>query len=71
MLQIPITEFEKKIISQLKDKYQISDREIFEIICHCGCQDDIIIAYIKRGRQRYQVTKEVQIPRKILTKKKT
>lgn len=71
ILRVRITPHEQKIISQIKDKYQISDREIFEIICNGECGGEMVTGHVKRGRQGCQIKKEVQIPRRILTKKKT
>jgi len=66
-----ITPYEEKIIDDVREKYKISIRQIFEIICHCGCQEGIITANIKQDKNRVGGVKEVKIPRNILSKKKT
>lgn len=71
ILFIRITPYETKRVNEIKEKFQVSDREIFEIICNGDCSGEMIIGHVKRGRQGCQIKKEVQIPRRMLTKKKT
>lgn len=69
-VKIRLTPFEAKKFKEVKDQYKISVRDIFEIICSCGCQDGIITAYIQQGRVKGKGIKEVKIPRQILSNKK-
>lgn len=68
-----ITPGETEIFNQLKKKYKISCREIFEIICNGECNGEFISGKITRGNERKSnlIEKQVQIPRRLLTKKKT
>lgn len=69
-----VTPDEEQRINALRAEYNISIREIFEIICQCGCEEEEIISYVKRGRVRGNgavYTKKVKIPRNLLTKKRT
>jgi len=68
---IRLTPTEAKNIKEIRQLYGISARAIFEIICNCGCQEGIITANVKQDRKRKGTsTKEVRIPRNIISKRK-
>jgi hypothetical protein len=76
-LMIRLTHQEAKIINEIREKFHISGRQIFEIIQDCGCQEGDIEAFVKASRikigdkKQYTVAKrKVVIPRKILSRDK-
>jgi len=74
---IRLTHQEAKVINEIREKFHISGRQIFEIIQNFGCQEGDIDAYVKASRinigdkKHYTIAKrKVVIPRKILSRDK-
>lgn len=49
-LMIRLTYQEAKVINEIREKFHISGRQIFEIIQNCGCQEGDIEGYVKASR---------------------